>query len=812
MSVPVSPAPTRIQKVLPHAWWGLLLVALLVQVWAMSRRIDRVQALSDRPTWSVDAPARSAESATGWERGQRRQIVPGLHSPSFWWIREAQAAAAEGRWRVRHIEHDAVPDGRETSRTSPYRWWLTAVGAGTSLVTGESLGAGIETGARVADPLLWLLLTAAGTVFCAWRWGGAAAAGFAAGATMLFPLAAGFQPGAPDPHALSWVLATASGLVLLAAEGRRTLWVVAGLLGGVGLWNDAVAQMAVLLGITLGGLGGEVLQPRDAPVGAWRWWSVAGAATTVLASLGEFGAAGMLTSMTAVSPLHALVWLGMGEVLNAAGGWRRAGRRTPPAKVLVGLVGGLLAMLVWPVTVVLTETGGLLAGDFYAIELANHPRGVVAPDTVTWLRRAGDGAAKVATMLPVLGVAVALGWRWRTRRADRAGGGLVVMGSLLLLAVGLALLQLRWWNLVHGVVLVAIAGLFAGKSLRERRTQVALAAVLVGLLPGWVVGFPKAVPDGRVVDVTPREAQALIARDFAAWIALRAGDEPVVIFSTPIFADAVAYYGGFRAVVSSDPENGAGHLAAVRLASASTAQEVGILLQTQAVTHIALPLWDPGLDQLVRIGADLEPGQALPPNAFGVSLRWWDMPLTVQPMDYLIPKEPGFESFDLRAFAVGAEQSPELGLSRLADFFVERGQVREAVAMRENLETFARHPAVLAAMASIDFAARDGKRLTETLDRLVPMLSRRAARGLPPDRRVSLAALLARVQREDLAREQIAACMEDLDAETLCTWTPGTVVNLWALSRAYGIGFPDSSIEALALQLMPPMVRAGMTK
>ena len=115
-------------------------------------------------------------------------------------------------------------------------------------------------------------------------------------------------------------------------------------------------------------------------------------------------------------------------------------------------------------------------------------------------------------------------------------------------------------------------------------------------------------------------------------------------------------------------------------------------------------------------------------------------------------------------------------------------------------------------MANVDFASRDGSRLKDSLETLIPRLSRRGARNLPADRRISLATLLLQTNHVDLVRDQVTACMEGLDAATLRTLTPGSVVNLIALSRSLGVPFPDQGLEAVAMELIPPNFRASITQ
>lgn len=302
-----------------HVWWIFLIAALALLWVATDRRIARVDALTNSPTWSVDAPRRDASSPTGFEKGQRKLIVPGHHHPSFWWIMEAQLSAKAGSLRLRHIDYDVQPEGRDIRRTAPYRWWLVAVGGLYGFFTGESLGYGIERGALVADPLLLALLLAAGAAYTAHRIGALAAVGFVVGGSSLFPLTANFQPGAPDPHSLAWVLALGSVLPLFAslrAPGtgaqRRVDFAIAGIFGGVGFWNDSTSQTPVLLAIFLGAIGCELIRsrgdagrPSSAP-SPWRTWALAGALMTLAANLFEFAPDHFSWSLDAVNPIHAL--------------------------------------------------------------------------------------------------------------------------------------------------------------------------------------------------------------------------------------------------------------------------------------------------------------------------------------------------------------------------------------------------------------------------------------------------------------------------------------------------------------------------
>jgi len=840
-----------------HAWWVLLVCAMALLWTATSRRIDRVEAMTDSPTWSVDAPRRDAASPTGYEHGQRKLIVPGHHNPSFLWIMEAQRTVEQGSLRLRRIDYDAQPDGRETRRTSHYRWWLIATGCLHSVTLGGPLGYSIERGALVADPLLLAMMIVVGSLYCARFIGSFAAAGFVIGAASLFPLAANFQPGAPDPRSLAWVLALGCVLPLFAAlrmdaacSRARNHFVAAGVIGGLGFWNDATSQAPVLLAITLAAIGCEVsrsgvwspvfrrglvpdhgprnrgtpnsgrVRARDAVDHAqsaiapshWRSWAAAGALATLFASLFEFAPNHFSWSLDAVSPVHAVTWWGVGELLHAAAA-RFRDRSMRIGKCELARLGvAVIAVAAWPVVAIATGTGGLLASDFYAHQLANHPAGGIAANLVAWLARPGGAGAKWATLLPCFFCFAVFARLYLGKAGREEQGHLVFVLAAALGVAVLALFQLRWWNLFDVFVLVVLVALFAEANARGATARLGTIGWSVLLVPGLVVGWPQAVNGGGVGSMSPIETQSLVERDYAWWLNKRRGEEPVLLYSTPIFSGAAAFYGGFNVVVSGDEENETGRLAAVRIASAITEQESSILVKGRGVTHVALPLWDPALERFVRSGLSVPANQQLPGNAFAVSLQLWDMPVWMGPMDYLIPNEPRFQGFEVRAFALLPDQEPDLALGRLADFFVERGQMREALSVRESLAAYPRSVHALGAIANIDLASRDGTRLEASLKALIPQLSRRSARNLPADRRISLAALLVRTKHPDLAREQFTACLEELDVATLRTLTPGSVISLLALSRSLDVPIPDAALESTAFELVPPEVQDALAR
>lgn len=799
-------------KVLQQSWWGFLIVALVFHWIATERRVDRIEAISAIPTWSVSEPKVDEGSHTGWAKGQRSLIIAGHHNVSFNWIREAQLSVQDGKWRLREVDYDTYPEGRKLSSTSVYRWWLVSVGWVRSVVNGESIGLAIERGSLYADPVLFALLVIAGTLYCARSLNSLVGLGFVSGCMCVFPLSANFQAGAPDSHSLSWVLAVGSVLPLFVPSFRQRSkagihFVVAGVLGGIAFWNDAESQLPLLLAVSLGGLLWELVTKGKSGV-AWRYWAMPGAIVIVVSSIFEFAPSHFSWSLDAVNPLHALIWLGFAEVLNAVSIARREGIKSlgTTGYVLAGI--GILAVFAWPIVGSTSDTGSLLASDFYAREIANHPAGGLGSNLGVWLGKA-SGGAKFAVLLPCLLLMIPL-FALVNGKVENEKKGLVLFlvsaGAFLLL---LSFIQIRWFNLfdTFAIMLMAVSfGGISGDGIVARLKQFSPALLV---LPGLFVGFPVSGGDVESDQPTAMEKQALVERDYGYWLKHYASFDEIVLFSTPIFSATSAYYGGFNSVVSGEGSDASGFEAAVRLAAADSLQEVSILLESLKISHVAIPLWDPMVEHMVQLGVGNV--AEMPPNVFLLSLRDWDVPYFLRPLNYPTSTDSSFKGYDLPSFSVQAELAPDVALSNLADLFVERGQQREMTAIREVLKEYPRSLYALSSIANIDQALKHPQK-NESLDSLLPYLSRRAARSLPIDRRVTIAMTLFKGKERSLAREQVESAMELVTPETLRTLSPNAVASLVALSASLGVPFSDVALEEEALSLVPVEIRGLLAK
>ena len=196
-----------------RAWMIIPLCALGFLVWTDYGRIQRVESISnnDREDALVD-PA----SPTGYADGKRWLIVPEHNYHSYQWIAETQQMLARKEWRVRRVDYENAPWGREVHSASPYRWWLGLIAGCDHSLSGRSPGLSVERAALFADPLLHLLFLVTTTFFVARRFGGMAAGLVSLGIATLFPLASAFLPGVPDHYGLAEICALWSVLPLIA--------------------------------------------------------------------------------------------------------------------------------------------------------------------------------------------------------------------------------------------------------------------------------------------------------------------------------------------------------------------------------------------------------------------------------------------------------------------------------------------------------------------------------------------------------------------------------------------------------------------
>ena len=807
-----------------YAWTAIPLGAFAFLIWTSLLRVQRVEYVSSIGEPSGKAPSVEA-SLPGADAGWQPQlIVPERDNASYEWLDETRQMFARREWRVRHVDYENAPFGREVSAASPYRWWLGMIAWLDHTISGRPVGQSLERAALCADPLLQLLLLGAATVFVAWRFGAFPAALLSLGSAAVFPFAAEFLPGAPNDQGLVHAFGFLSVLPLLAGIGRspppaaaagnqvRHWFFVAGLLGGLGLWIGVASQVPVLAGIALGGLFAAWVARVDAardPASAtkplpWLLWGLGGAVTSFAGYLIEYFPAHLGSwDLRIVHPLYPLAWLGGGLLLARTTAWIQGVRPGwGPREIGVWVI-SVSALAALPVAMWRTHSLGFLETNLSTLQLTRFSGEMKATSLWSWLVQEGITPRVGATLLPVL-VVLPAGWFILRRRVGRiARMSLAVALGPVLVALGFAGWRLNWWNQVDVVLLALLVAVTA--AIGEMANQHFIRWIWSGLvavifLPGAIQIVPETASRGKDA-LDEAEIFGLVERDLARWLAKHAGGGNGVVLAPHNQTITLHHYGGLRGLATLSRDNLDGLGAAIRIVSASTPEEAKELIDQRGVTHIVIPSWDSYLDAYTRMGMGKIEG------TFFERLTYWRLPPWLKPVPYQLPTIAGFEGNSVTIFEVVEDQDDAVALSRIAEYFVEIGELDRAASVGQALRRFPADLGALTARAQAEIARDDRANFDRVFESLLRRLSGGADRVLPWDRRVSLAVVLARNKRADLAREQVRRCLAEIDEAKVRSLTTGSLYRLQVLGKAYGLGIADQRLHQLALDLLPNDLR-----
>ena len=223
-----------------------------------------------------------------------------------------------------------------------------------------------------------------------------------------------------------------------------------------------------------------------------------------------------------------------------------------------------------------------------------------------------------------------------------------------------------------------------------------------------------------------------------------------------------------------------------------------------------MPSWDSFLDEYARMGFKTPPDSPVPPASFIAALYRWEQPRWLRPVPYQLPAMAGFEGQSVVIFEVVDEQDSATALSRVAEYFVEMGQIDMAMSVREVLRRYRANVGALVAQAQVEAARGDAADFAGVFEVLLPLLSRGDDRALPWDRRVSLAVVLATGERSELAREQVRRCLAEIDETRVRSLTTVSLFRFEVLCKRFGLEISDRRLRGLALDLLHPSLRSRL--
>ncbi|HWA87070.1 MAG TPA: hypothetical protein VG710_12655 [Opitutus sp.] len=801
-----------VHRTLSRAWVVVPLLACALIIWIASRRAARVEHVS-----SLGLPPAGpvATDDTASSRGFRPAlIVPERHEASFDLMTRVEEMFSLGEWRVRRTDADNAPFGRDVHATSPDAWCYALTAWIDHALSGRPIAAGVERTAIFFAPMLHVLLLVATVVLVAWRFGAFAAALASIGIAAIYPLSASFLPGVPDGEGLARAIAFGSVLLLLAGmrdRRRSSTWLAAaGVGGGIAMWIDAQVALLFLGGAAAGGFGAAALQRRRrvaaaddvAPDPAWRVWALAGAATVLAGYLVEY-APGQLAGwrMGQIHPIYAVAWIGAAEVIRSIGG--SDARRWSLGRTAVLVIGAAAAAA--PAAIVWSGAGEWPSADISKFQLTLEPAGVIAANLWSWLGRDGVDGAVVAALLPFTIVAGA--WWLLVRRATPPGSREVIVcaSGPVLVTLAVAARHLGTWPAADlALVLLLVA---ASSSTSTKLGRIGWAGVVAAC---GIAGLVKSAPPrpGAAVVLTANEAQEVVERDLARWLAEHASEPRPVVFAPPSETTTLCFHGGLRGVGTLAPDNRSGFEATLMLTAAATMEEAQAALQARGVRYLVIPSWDPFFDDFAaRYLAGKFAGRR---SLLVDELRRWHLPGWLRPLAYQMPVIGGFEKASVLVFEVVDDQSPPAAAGRLTEYLIETGRIEQAGASGAALRRFPADAGALVAEAQLLQAQGETEKFGAVIATLRTRIATGADRYLPWDRRVSLAATLAQGGQLEPARKQLRLCLDGVTEKRLRALSPGSLYRLLVLTRALAMEIADPRARALAWELLPPELRAQL--
>lgn len=562
-----------------------------------------------------------------------------LENDSYYWIDYARKMAATGSWRIRHTRFDNPPDGRPVHWSQSISWLLVLYGRLQHAVTGEPLHVAIESSAIWIGPSLFFILIACTGYLLLRR------AGLIPSLLWMFNLLTlpaiqwSFHPLRPDHHGLhlGFLLSSLLCLVLgglgwvrtssdrdgclhlfvpLQPPDRRRarrLFAAAGILGGLGLWTGATVQLSGIALFSAGAVLLVLLQARrntgDSAASqlfdpsVWRWWAVAGAATSLVCYLLEYAPSFPGMRLEVNHPLYALSWFCAGELV--------ARLTVRPARRVV---------------VVLFAAGALLLP---ALLLFGPPEWHTLRDPI--MRRmhlfidefrpyfAVHRSSRIVALLASFGVLpiVLAAAPYLVRRGKLTAYEQSAAGICLLAALSYAALtawQARWANFFAATALL-MAVIILPMLWRTRNGQASLVVVLTATMLLQPIGFlALQFRDIHFRDISTERVGELAAPILQRQLAERLGalntNGAFRIMGGPHMAARLHYYGGLPNVSSYYWENIGGLRAAAEFLAAEDDAEALRIARQRGITHVILP---PSADFVrmfyyIRNGSFSEPG------------------------------------------------------------------------------------------------------------------------------------------------------------------------------------------------------------
>jgi len=270
-----------------------------------------------------------------------------LDNDPYYWLIYANEMVERKIWRIHFTMADNTPDGRDVHWSQSISWLMVIFGFVRKAITGQDWPGALEDASIWINPSIYILMA----LVCGWmlakRTGLLPAISWLALFGTLGVVSWAFHPLRPDHQSLHVFFSALSALLLglgglgwigglekqeknewqlwrqLQPPGKSTarcLMIASGVAGGLGLWTGASVQL-----LTLGATAATAIylvmnMPLKTSENAyspelWRVWAVSGSVTGLFFYLVEYAGIWPGLKLEINSPLHAISWLCVGELL-----------------------------------------------------------------------------------------------------------------------------------------------------------------------------------------------------------------------------------------------------------------------------------------------------------------------------------------------------------------------------------------------------------------------------------------------------------------------------------------------------------------
>ncbi len=827
-------------------WWVAALAAMVALVAA-----DTVYhgCLTTELTWGDphNLPEPDSASLSGYANNEHVLILPYQGIDGYHWIMQTQQMLAGRGARIRTVDYDNAPMGREVHWASGLRWWMAGLAWVDHAYTGTPLPFAVEEIAPYASTLLVVLLIILVTPFLARRLGSIPAALFAFGAVGVGPFYESFTEGRLDHHGLAALNALLTVLLPIAggagwvrmenpksnpaaalrdwlpshAQARRW-FIAAGIVGGVGLWISTASEAPILAETGLGallatGLLGSGYRPEEGArpdPSLWRIWGWSGAAASVFFYLLEYFPSHFGLRLEVNHPLYALAWAGGGEIIYRTCRWWNGGQLAEGPRDWAWLAFAGAGLTAIPAVLFLASEKVFWINDHFLWVM--HTDYIVEfTDLWRFLKSQWDGQQYWLFLLfgnpLVLLMAPLLYWTWQ-RKIPRAVRALLLLGLPAgLITFVLSMKQVRWTELNYSVwlaVLVAVAlALRLRDDYRWNWPRRALAAVLLGwglfaspayLVKTWIVTKGQATP-------SPVEVLEQIARDASYHLRARVGAADDIVLSGPTSSTWLTYYGGLRTVGTYYWENLAGLKAAANIYGA-TFKTAPPLLQARDVSHLVVFSFVDMPEEYARIARGLRAPDPAPQDAFLVQLqRGGQVPTWLRPISYPLPEEFR-KNVSVSLFEWAPQQAGAETLARLAQMQMNEGRNPSALnLLRQALSYDPANLPALTTLARLQLSTNALADFNNTFQQL--RIRAPLATQLELGDRLDLATVFGRTTDQAQFREQLQLAIRAANSRNLGQLRSDSLYNLLYLARTSGLLAQRPALWPVGLNLLGPNLR-----